>query len=101
MEAPPSPDEDENISADTYPNTIRTAVLSRLNRIREMYFDSSILERLQGRISSSLIVPQENSPATESEAITTVKIVFRKKETLTVVWKLFHSSVVEGSLLVK
>ncbi|MNC66651.1 hypothetical protein D3C75_1170720 [compost metagenome] len=60
-------------------------MLSRLNNTMEIYFESRILERLHGRISSSLIVPQENSPATASDAITTVKIVFRKKAMLTVI----------------
>jgi hypothetical protein len=57
-------------------------VVNTLNITTETYFDNKILERFQGLISNSLIVPQENSPATESAAITTTNIMLRKKETV-------------------
>ncbi len=80
-----SPEDEEKINEAPNPKAINTAVLSKLNNNMEIYFESRILERLHGRISSSLMVPQVNSPATESEATTTVKIVFKKNAILTVI----------------
>ncbi|MNV55483.1 hypothetical protein D3C71_1477170 [compost metagenome] len=83
-----SPVGEAKINDAAKPKTINTAVQSKLNNTMLMYFESKIWERLHGRISSILMVPQVNSPATESAAITTTKIVFRKNTTLTIIWKL-------------
>ena len=57
-----------------------TAVNNKANNKVDKYFDNRIAERLHGLISNSLIVPHVNSPATVSEATTTVNIVIRMKE---------------------
>ncbi|MNI67561.1 hypothetical protein D3C73_1231990 [compost metagenome] len=58
--------------------TINHAVITIVKQITDKSLEPNIFERVQGRMSSSLIVPQVNSPATISAATIAEKITTRK-----------------------